>query len=74
MNTDGQYVTWKWVAAGAVGLLVTAVIGGWNAHGWATDKLEGKLDTSEFVDQQDDTKWIKQCMITKCWDKPRPAP
>jgi hypothetical protein len=71
---NSQYVTWKWVAVGAVSLLVAAIVGGWNAHAWATNELENKLNISEFINQQDDTKWIKQCMITKCWDKPAPPP
>ena len=70
MPTANGYVTWKWVAIAAAGLLTVALVGGWNAHAWVTEALDKKVDTSAFIDQQGDTKWIKECMIKKCWDNP----
>ena len=71
---SSQYITYKVVATAAVVLLATAAVSGWNIHAWAVNELNRKVDATDFIDQQSDTKWIKKCMITKCWDKPAPPP
>ncbi len=56
-------VTWKQM----VGILCGAVIYSALALAWVDNT---KLDVKDYEGTKDDIKWIKACMIKKCWDKP----
>jgi len=60
-------VTWKamvFILAAAVGGQGTTLV-------WMDGKLDDKVDVSAYVSNSDDIKWIKACMIKKCWDTPK---
>jgi hypothetical protein len=57
-------VTWKAVTY-LLGALVAAQ--GTTLY-WVNDELKEKVSVQNYQSQTDDIKWIKECMIKKCWD------
>jgi len=63
-------VTWK-----ALLFILAALVGGQlstlgGTLVWMDGKLEQKVDVTSYQQSAEDIKWIKECMIKKCWDKP----
>ena len=57
-------VTWKAMTY-LLGALVLAQGG---TLGWMDSQLDDKVDVVDYQGSADDIKWIKECMIKKCWD------
>ncbi len=59
-------VTWK-----ALLFILAALVGGQGSTLlWVDSKLDKKVDTASYQQSAEDIKWIKECMIKKCWDTP----
>lgn len=73
-----QYVTFKWLMGAAVGLCLGGAVVTASAMVYMNTQFEKKAAKSrlETIERNytDDIKWIKECMIKKCWDKPPPPP
>jgi len=59
-------VTWK----AMVYLLGALVLAQGGSLAWTDRKLDEKVSYKEYQSTADDIKWIKECMVKKCWDRP----
>lgn len=66
----GEPVTFKWLAGAILGLCLGGALVTGSAYAWFDTKLSAKLDMKEYQSTTEDIKWIRKCMVTKCWDKP----
>jgi len=59
-------VTWKAMVY-LLGVLVLTQAG---TLAWTSDQLNNRVTIQQYQTQADDIKWIRECLVTKCWDKP----
>ena len=59
-------VTWKAMTY-LLGVLVLAQAG---TLAWTSDQLDDRVTMRQYQSSADDIRWIRECLVTKCWDKP----
>lgn len=59
-------VTWKAMTY-LLGALVLAQGG---TLAWTSDQLDQRVTVQQYQSQADDIRFIRECLVTKCWDTP----
>lgn len=69
-----QYVTFRWLMGACVGLCLGGAAVTTLAMVHMNERFEKKANAVALAEvkklYQDDIRWIKECMVKKCWDNP----
>ena len=68
--TGEDVVTFKWLAGAVMGVMVGGAVLTGSAYAWLDAKMDEKVDVIDYDDVKGDIKFIRECMVKKCWDRP----
>ncbi len=78
LRVNGErYVTFRWLLGAVIGMIMGGAAVTASAFVYLDTKLADKVNVEMFVSEKmqndetrDDIKWIRECMVTKCWERP----
>lgn len=78
LRVNGErYVTFRWLLGAVIGMIMGGAAVTASAFVYLDTKLSDKVNVDMFVSEKmqndetrDDIKWIRECMVTKCWERP----